>query len=406
MNIMDISDRNPLKGKKIIVGITGSIAAYKSADLVSKLIQFGADVTVLMTNRAKNFIGENTLEGLSHKPVISSYFDNVSEINIDHVYLAKHADLIIVAPITANSIAKLVHGITDNPITGTIMASKAPVILAPAMDGEMYNNNVIRNLKLLEKPRFTILEPNTGRLASGITGKGRMNEPEIILETAMYLLGKEGDLQSQKIIITAGGTRELIDPVRYIGNRSSGKMGYAIATAARDRGANVSLVSAKHVSLKVPFGVEHHSVETSSDLEKKILFNAEKADVIIMAAAVCDFKPIQIADQKIKKSTQKNMILELEQTPDILKQLADKDVTKIAFAAETENIIENAKIKLKNKNVDMIVANDVSRDDIGFNSDNNQVTLIKKNGSIKELPVMPKLELAHILLDETISLIK
>ena len=403
---MEKSRSHPLTGKKIIVGITGSIAAYKSAELVSKLVQLGANVSVLMTKRAKNFVGKNTFEALSHNPVITSYFDNISEINIDHVYLAKNADLIIVAPITANSIAKIVHGITDNPITGTISATNAPVILAPAMDGEMYDKQVIRNLKSLDKKRFNILEPQIGRLASGIIGKGRMVEPQLILETATLLLSQTGDLISRKILISAGGTRELIDPVRYIGNRSSGKMGYAIATAARNRGAEVSLLSTKNVSLQVPLGVENNLVETSSDLEKMILLKSDHADVIIMAAAVCDFKPLTKEDQKIKKTSyDKKLNLELEQTPDILKQIKNKKIKKIAFAAETENLIENAKIKLKEKNLDMIIANDVSREDIGFNSDDNQVTIIQKNGSVTELPVMPKTDLAHILLDETITLI-
>jgi phosphopantothenoylcysteine decarboxylase/phosphopantothenate--cysteine ligase len=403
---MKKSRRDPLTGKKIIVGITGSIAAYKSAELVSKLVQLGANVSVLMTKKARNFVGKNTFEALSHNPVITNYFDNISEINIDHVYLAKNADLIIVAPITANSIAKIVHGITDNPITGTISATNSPVILAPAMDGEMYDEQVIRNLQSLDKKRFNILEPQIGRLASGIIGKGRMVEPQLILETATLLLSKTGDLISRKILISAGGTRELIDPVRYIGNRSSGKMGYAIATAARNRGAEVSLLSTKNVSLQVPLGVENNLVETSSDLENMILLKSDHADVIIMAAAVCDFKPLKKEEQKIKKiSYGKKLYLELEQTSDILKQIKNKKITKIAFAAETENLIENAKIKLKEKNLDMIIANDVSREDIGFNSDNNQVTLIQKNGSVTELPVMPKTDLAHILLDETITLI-
>lgn len=398
--------RNPLEGKNITVGVTGSIAAYKSADLVSKLVQVGANVSVIMSKNAENFVGKNTFEALSHNPVITNYFENFSDMNIDHVHLAKNSDLIIVAPITANSIAKISHGITDDPITGTISASKSPVILAPAMDAGMYENNVSKNLKSLDKNRFCILEPQIGRLASGITGKGRMVDPNFILENAMLLMSKTGDLKTRKIIISAGGTREFIDPVRYIGNKSSGKMGYAIATAARDRGANVSLFSAKNISLPVPLGVINHYIETSSDLEKTILPNAESSDIIFMAAAVCDFKPKNIEINKIKKNPKENNFnIELEKTSDIIKQLKNKNITKIAFAAETENIIENAKIKLKEKNLDMIIANDVSREDIGFNSDNNQVTLIQKNGSITELPVMPKTELAHILLDETISLI-
>ncbi|MBM31939.1 MAG: bifunctional phosphopantothenoylcysteine decarboxylase/phosphopantothenate--cysteine ligase CoaBC [Chloroflexi bacterium] len=403
---MEKIKRNPLEGKNITVGVTGSIAAYKSADLVSKLVQLGANVSVLMSKNAENFVGKNTFEALSHKPVMTNYFENFSEINIDHVYIAKNTDLIIVAPITANSIAKISHGITDDLITGTISASNSPVILAPAMDAGMYENNVSRNLKSLEKNRFHILEPQIGRLASGIIGKGRMVKPNFIIETATLLMSKNGDLSSKKIIISAGGTREFIDPVRYIGNRSSGKMGYAIATAARDRGADVSLFSAENISLPVPLGVKNHYVETSSDLEKIILNKAESSDIIIMAAAVCDFKPKNIETQKIKKNLKEsNFNLELEKTSDIIKKLKNNNLTKIAFAAETENIIENAKIKLKNKNLDMIVANDVSRNDIGFNSDNNQVTLIQKDGSINELPIMPKTELAHILLDETISLI-
>ena len=233
-----------------------------------------------------------------------------------------------------------------------------------------------------------------------------MVDPNFILENAMLLMSKTGDLKTRKIIISAGGTREFIAPVRYIGNKSSGKMGYAIANAARDRGANVSLFSAKNISLPVPLGVINHYIETSSDLEKTILPNAESSDIIFMAAAVCDFKPKNIEINKIKKNPKENNFnIELEKTSDIIKQLKNKNITKIAFAAETENIIENAKIKLKEKNLDMIIVNDVSREDIGFNSDNNQVTLIQKNGSITELPVMPKTELAHILLDETISLI-
>ena len=396
-----------LKDKNILICITGSIAAYKSCEIIRNLRKEGAQIQVAISKSGQKFIGSATLAALSNNKVITDLFPENPEGGLEHIDLAFDIDLIVIAPATANILCKVGNGVADDLISTTLSVCEQKQIFAPAMNYRMWQNQAtIDAVKKLKSRNKIVLNPEEGELASLHTGEGRLPSIKNIMNEIRKAFDTELYLEDKNVLVTAGPTRESIDPVRFISNRSSGKMGYAIATAARNRGAEVSLLSTKNVSLQVPLGVENNLVETSSDLEKMILLKSDHADVIIMAAAVCDFKPLTKEDQKIKKTSyDKKLNLELEQTPDILKQIKNKKIKKIAFAAETENLIENAKIKLKEKNLDMIIANDVSREDIGFNSDDNQVTIIQKNGSVTELPVMPKTDLAHILLDETITLI-
>jgi phosphopantothenoylcysteine decarboxylase / phosphopantothenate---cysteine ligase len=387
-----------LNGKTIVLGITGGIAAYKAADLASKLTQAGARVEVIMTEAATKFITPLTLRNITHRPVVTDMFELASEWSEEHVALAEAADAIIIAPATANTIARLATGIADNMLGTVVLATESPVILAPAMNDNMYKNTVTqKNVAALKARGFTFLEPEYGRLASGKIGKGRLPDMVTIIKAIEKVLGQKLDLEGKRIVVTAGGTQEPIDPVRHIGNRSSGKMGYAIAEAARDRGADVTLITAP-AALNPPGGVTTVKVKTAAEMKKAVTNAVQKADVLIMAAAVADYQPENAAKNKIKKESKDALTLKLVKTPDILSEVMG-DFIRVGFAAESENLLVNARKKLVNKKLDLMVANDISQADAGFDVDTNRITLIDKKGKATELPLMSKREAAEKILD-------
>jgi phosphopantothenoylcysteine decarboxylase/phosphopantothenate--cysteine ligase len=388
-----------LKGKTIILGVTGSIAVYKAVDIASKLTQAEAKVDVIMTKAATKFVTPLTFQAITGRPVASEIFELDSEFNIEHVSLAEAADVIVIAPATANIIAKLAAGIADDLLCCTVLASKAPVIVAPAMDVNMYQNPITQdNLSKLKARDFITVGPASGRLASGKEGLGRLADINDIIGATCQVLGRGGDLAEKHIVVTAGGTQEPIDPIRCITNRSSGKMGYALAEAARDRGARVTLITAP-TSLTKPIGVEMVNVRTAQEMYQAVRDAAPQADALIMAAAVTDYRPIREADEKIKKEDTK-LSLELERTPDILSGIKG-DFIRVGFAAESSNLVANAKQKLYQKGLDLIVANDIS----GFGADDNQVTIIDREGKVASLPLLPKRELADKILDKVAKLL-
>ena len=393
-----------LANKTVILGITGGIAAYKAADLASTLARAGATVEVVMTGAATKFITPLTLRNITGRPVVTDMFDLASEYSVEHIALAEAADVVAIAPATANTIAKLAAGIADTMLGCVVLATRAPVIIAPAMNDNMFQNPVTReNMAKLKARGFTIIDPAHGRLASGKTGWGRLADTQIIIDTIEQLLGKSGDLAGKRIVVTAGGTQEPIDPVRHIGNRSSGKMGYALAEAARDRGAEVKLITAP-VSSPEPAGVEIIRVRTAAEMKKAVTGAVAEADALIMAAAVADYQPKESVPGKIKKDRSK-LTLELVRTPDILAS-ATGTFLKIGFAAESEDVVANARNKLEQKDLDLIVANDITRTDSGFDADTNRVTLIDRNGKIEELPLLSKREVAEKILDRVAGMLK
>jgi len=392
-----------LKDKKIIVGVTGSIAAYKSCELVRNLIKKEAEVQVVMTNNASRFITPLTLQTLSGKRVANDAFDLEWESKIGHIHLADSSDLIVVAPASASFIGKLANGITDNLLTTVIVASKAKIIICPAMNVNMYRNSIVsENIRKLENAGYMIVEPYEGDLACGWEGKGRLADIEdISIEVEKELSPK--DLKGKKILITAGATREFVDPVRFISNPSSGKMGYSIASAAWMRGGDVTLITG-YAEIPPPYGINTIKVESSDEMYKAVMSNMKGKDVIIKAAAVSDYKSAGKRTNKIKKSA-KSITLELTKTKDILKEIGDnKNGTfLVGFAAESENITENSKKKLKNKNLDLIVANDIKQEGAGFGSDTNIVRIISKDGKKFDLPLMAKEELGHEILNFVVN---
>ncbi len=392
-----------LTGKTIVLGVTGGIAAYKAADLASKLTQDGATVDVVMTKAATEFIAPLTFRSLTNRPVVTNVFELASEFSIEHVALAEAADLVVIAPATANTIAKIAAGIADDMLTCTVLATEAPVIIAPAMNVNMWQNPVTgENVAKLQARGFTIVGPDYGRLASGRMGIGRLVDVAEILGAVRQVLGRKGDLAGRRITVTAGGTREAIDPVRYIGNRSSGKMGFAIAEAARDRGAAVSLIAAPTAE-PVPTGVDVVNVESVTEMKDAVAKATANTDALIMAAAPADYVAKSIAGQKIKKGAA-NLTVELVKAPDIISQVKGSFL-RIAFAAETENLLENARKKLKSKSADLVVANDVTAANSGFGADTNKVTIIGADGQAEELPLLSKRELADRILDRVVALL-
>ena len=392
-----------LTNKTIILGITGSLAAYKAADLASQLTQHGARVKVVMTPAATKFISPLTLGTLTNEPVAIELFTPDAKPNISHIALADAAEVIVIAPATANTIAKLAMGIGDNMLTCIVLASQAPVIIAPAMHTNMLENPATQhNLTELRARGFIIIEPGYGRLASGKIGPGRLPETSHIIAAIKQVLGRNGDLAGKHIVVTAGGTQEPIDPARHIGNSASGKMGYALAEAARDRGAEVRLITAP-TSLSAPVGVELTSVKTAIQMRDAVMKAIPQSDALIMAAAVADYQSKSVAKTKIKKQSP-NLTLELVRTPDILTEVTG-NILKVGFAAESENIIENAREKLQRKGLDLIVANDITDRDSGFGTDTNKVTIIDKQGKIESLPLMSKREVADRILDRVVGLI-
>ena len=393
-----------LANKTIVLGITGSIAAYKAADIASKLTQAGVRVEVIMTQSATKFIASLTLRNLTGRPVVTDMFELTPEYNVGHIALAEAADVVAIAPATANVIAKLAVGNADDMLTCTVLATKAPVIVAPAMHADMFQNPVTQdNLAKLKARGFIMVGPIRGRLASGKIGIGRLAEVEEIIAAIEQVLGRSGDLAGKRIVVTAGGTQEPIDPVRYIGNRSSGKMGYAVAEAARDRGGEVKLITAS-TSLPEPAGIAVTYVGTATQMKEAVAQAVAQADALIMAAAVADYQPKSTAKAKIKKEAP-SLTLELVRTPDILAEVEGSFV-RVGFAAESEDVVANAKQKLQKKQLDIIVANDITDVDSGFGTDTNKVTIIDRDGKTESLPLLTKREVADKVLDRVVGFLK
>lgn len=394
-----------LKGKTILLGVTGGIAAYKSASLASLLVKEGAEVRVLMTENAKNFINPITFESLTGHKCIFDTFDRNFEFKVEHVALAKKADAVMIAPATANIVAKLAHGLADDMLTTTVLACKCPKIIAPAMNTAMYENPITQdNLNTLRKYGFEIAEPVCGYLACGDTGAGKMAEPEVLLQYLLKSCALQKDMKGLKVLVTAGPTQEAVDPVRYITNHSSGKMGYNLARMCMLRGADVILVTGK-CALEPPMFVEVVPVVSAEDMYKAVVSKSGEMDVIIKAAAVADYRPAQVAKEKVKKADH-NMSIALERTNDILKYLGEhkkEGQFLCGFSMETENMIENSRKKLEKKNLDMIVANNLKVQGAGFETDTNIVTMITKDMQ-QELPIMGKDAVAGCILDEIMRL--
>jgi len=390
-----------VKGKKIVIGVTGGIAAYKAAELVRLLVKAGAHVRVAMTLNATRFVSPLTFETLSGSKVIWSMFDREGT-SVDHITWGQDdVDLIIIAPATGNIIAKMCHGIGDDFLSTMIMAATAPVLICPSMNSQMYINPAVQgNIRLLRERGVLVMEPGKGELACHTEGPGRLPEPEDIVEYASMVIS-EHDLSGRSILVTAGPTLEPIDPVRYITNRSTGKMGYALARAAKKRGASVTLVSGP-VGLKSPLGVEECQVKTAEEMMKTVMEKSSSCDIIIKAAAVSDYRPSEVAPDKIKKGSD-TLTLELVRNPDILAELGrrkkEHPCILVGFAAETKDLLANAREKLKSKNLDMIVLNDVSRSDAGFETDTNIVRMIFSDGRVEDSLLMTKDEVADLILD-------
>ncbi len=393
-----------LANKTVVLGITGGIAAYKAADIASKLTQAGARVEVVMTESATRLITPLTLRNITGRPVVTDMFEPASEYSLEHIALAEAADAVVIAPATANTIAKLAAGIADNMLTCTVLATNAPVILAPSMHETMLQNSITQdNLTKLKARGFAIVGPGHGRLASGKIGYGRLAEAETIIGTICQVVGRKGDLAGKRVVVTAGGTQEPIDPVRFIGNHSSGKMGYAVAEAARDRGATVVLVTAP-TSLPEPAGIEVIPVQAARQMKEAVAKAVTKADALIMAAAVADYQPKEFVAAKIKKETP-DLTLELVRTPDILTEVKG-NFLRVGFAAESEDMVANARLKLEKKQLDLIVANDITSADSGFGVDTNKVTIIDRKGNVDSLPLLTKREVADRILDKVVELLK
>lgn len=398
-----------LKDKHIVLGITGGIAAYKAADLASRLVKAGATVDVVMTEAAIQFVTPLTFQALTHRPVVTEMFALLRETEIGHVSLAQRADLLIIAPATANTVAKLAAGLADNMLTATALDTRAPILLAPAMETGMWENPLTQdNIARLQRTRdVTVVGPGVGRLASGGMGAGRMAEPAEIVDWARIILGRHGPLAGRRVVVTTGGTQEPIDPVRFVGNHSSGKMGYALALAARDRGAQVTLVSAP-TALPAPVGVPLVAVQTAQEMCQAVLAALPESDALIMAAAVADYRPAVAVPHKIKKG-EAGLELPLVRTTDILAEVAiqraelGRPRVVVGFAAETQDLVVNAQAKLKAKRLDLMVANDARQ---AMGADVNQVTLLDASGDVKELPLLPKDEVAELVMDRVVQLLQ
>lgn len=393
-----------LKDKVIVLGVTGSIAAYKIANLASMLVKQHATVHVIMTKNACNFITPTTFETLTGNKCLVDTFDRNFEFQVEHVALAKRADLFLVAPATANVIGKLAYGICDDMLTTTIFATKAPRLISPAMNTNMWENPILQdNLERLSHYGYHIIQPASGRLACGDTGSGKMPSEDVLMEHIMLHVAKDKDMKGKRVLVTAGPTQESIDPVRFITNHSSGKMGYAIAKMAKLRGADVTLVSGP-VNVKPFLGIDTVSIKSAADMFDAVTSHAESNDIIIMCSAVADYTPETYSDQKIKKKDGE-MSIPLTRTKDILKHLGEhkREGQKIiGFSMETQNLIENSQQKLKKKNADMICANSICGNETGFGVDTNRVTLITMDG-VRELPLCSKEDTANLILDAIIN---
>ena len=390
-----------LKDKTVLLGVTGSIAAYKIANLASALKKLHADVHVLMTQNATNFIHPITFESLTGNKCLVDTFDRNFQFQVEHVSIAKKADVVMIAPASANVIGKIAHGIADDMLTTTVMACKCPIYVSPAMNTNMYENPILQdNLKILEKYGYHIITPASGYLACGDTGAGKMPEPEVLLQYIVQEIAFEKDLKGKKILITAGPTQEKIDPVRYITNHSSGKMGYALAKRAAMRGAEVTLVSGQ-VSIAPPPFVKVVSIVSAKDMFDAVTAVSDEQDIIIKAAAVADYRPAVVSDEKMKKKDDQ-MSIELERTDDILKYLGEhkkQGQFLCGFSMETQNMISNSRAKLEKKNLDMIAANNLKVEGAGFKTDTNVLTLITQNEEVS-LDMMSKEDAAGVILDK------
>lgn len=396
-----------LQGKKIVLGVTGGIAVYKAVDLVSRLRKAGCEVRVVMTEHAQQFVTPLTFKEISGNAVATSMWNANQEFNVEHIALANWADVFLVAPATANILAKMACGIADDLLSTTLLAAQAPIVVCPAMNTGMYQNPATQeNIAKLQERGVTVMPPAVGHLACGTSGPGRLPEPQQIVEfMSAFFAGREGDLRGLRVLVTAAGTREPIDPVRYVGNRSSGKMGYAVAQMAAERGADVLLISGPS-ALAAPPNVRVVNVETTNEMLEACLVAYGDVDIVIKAAAVADYRPRDVADQKIKKKTDDALTVVMDKNPDILKTLGAKKEQQVlvGFAAETQNLLANAREKVVKKNLDMIVANDVTAAGAGFNSDTNIVKFLFANGDVRELEQMPKVDVANRILDEAIRI--
>ncbi len=397
-----------LDNKTVVLGVTGSIAAYKAVEIASRLVKAGAHVDVIMTEAATRLVAPLSFQAITHRPVTTDLFDPRGELGIDHVALAKRAAALVIAPTTANTLAKLAQGLANDALSTTFLATEAPVTVAPAMESNMWLHPATqRNLKILHGWGVTVVEPESGHLASGAEGVGRMAEPVTIVETIRRVLGREGPLAGRHVVVTAGPTREAIDPVRYISNHSSGRMGYAVAEAIRDLGGDVTLISGPTV-LPAPVGMELVSVTSTRQMRDALFDVIAAADAVVGAAAVADYRPAAPSQQKIKKE-RGTPTLELVPNPDILANVKDwkeeRDVQRprvIGFAAETENLVQNAQRKLEQKGMDLIVANPVPAT---FGADQIQATLIRAGQPAEELPPLTKLDLADRIADYLVELL-
>jgi phosphopantothenoylcysteine decarboxylase / phosphopantothenate---cysteine ligase len=412
-----------LLNKRILVGICGGIACYKAVELVSQLQQAGALVDVVMSEHAEEFVRPLTFSTMSHRPVYSDLWEPSGRAAETHIALGERAELLVIVPATANTIAKLAHGIADNMLTAVALATQAPLLLAPAMHHNMYTHPATQaNLASLRERGAYIVEPEVGRLASGEVGVGRLPDTNVLLGAINAVLGRKGDLAGRRVVVTAGGTQEPIDPVRFVGNRSSGKMGYALAIEARDRGAEVILISGP-VALDAPYGVDVHRVETAVQMRDAVRSAVVDADVLVMSAAVADYRPAEAAAQKLKKggaqerADQNGFSLRLVRNPDILEELAEsvdkqggderpkQRLVRVGFAAETNDLANYARAKLVAKRLDLLVANDVSRSDSGFGTDTNKVFIFHADGAMEDLPVMSKAGVAAAIWERIVPLL-
>ena len=391
-----------LKDKTVVIGVSGGIAVYKTLDVVSRLRKLGVNVNVIMTKSATEFVTPLSFQSLSQNYVVCDMFEDPKTWDVEHISLAKRADVFLIAPATANVIGKIANGIADDMLTTTVMATKAKVLIAPAMNTNMYENPILqRNINTLKELGYNFVEPESGRLACGDTGKGKLASPETIVDEVVKLLSKGQDLKGKSIIVTAGPTIESIDPMRYITNRSTGKMGYSIAKEAIERGADVTLITGP-TNLTPPQNLKKLvKIESAKDMYEAVLENLDENDVVIKSAAVADYKPKNYSNKKIKKSDD-DLAIELDRNKDIAQEIGKIKNNKIlvGFAAETNDLIENASLKIKKKNLDFIVANDLTKEGAGFGVDTNIVKITDKEGNITEYPKMKKEEVANIILDK------
>ena len=397
-----------LKGKTIVIGVSGGIAVYKVCDVVSRLKKLNANIHVIMTKSAAEFVTPLTFQSLSQNYVVSDMFEEPKTWDVEHISLAKKADVFLIAPATANIIGKMACGISDDMLSTTVMATKGKVLIAPAMNTNMYENPIVqRNIDTLKALNYEFIEPESGRLACGDIGKGKLATPENIVKSVVEALTNEQDLKGKKIIITAGPTVEALDPMRYITNRSTGKMGYSIAKEAIKRGAEVTLISGP-TKLEPPKNLKNLiRIESAEQMYEAVINNLDENDVVIKSAAVADYKPKEYSSKKIKKSDE-DLVIRLDRNKDIAYEIGKvkKDKILVGFAAETNDLIENATKKVKKKNLDFIVANDLTKEGAGFGVDTNIVKIIDKEGLITEYPIMTKDEVANVILDKVKDLLE